>query len=458
MPSVPAPTAAAAPLSSPAGSAAAHPRAWFALVVLLVVYLMNFLDRTLIYVLFPLIKAELQFSDLQLALLGSTSFVIFYTSLGVPFGRLADRSSRRKLIAAGLVTWSVFSGLTGFAADFWTLFACRLMVGVGEATLGPAAMSLLSDLFPPNRRATAQSVYSAGIPLGAAAAFFLGSQIGAEWGWRAAFLYLGFPGVALAALVMALPEPARGATERAGVDSGSGQPGPSTAAPLSRNGPFLRMIFAFAVFAVAANCLSIWVPSLLGRLRGVPLPTIGTLAGVGMLVGGGLGTLLGGAAADAVRKRHPGGRLYFTAGLAAACVPLWLVMLHSSNLTVLAVTYTLLAAVGLAWLGPAAAEVHDLAGPTRRGLAIAVYFLAVNLIGYGLAPPAIGWLSDRLGGSADPRQLAVALLVAPACCAAAGVLLAVEGWRRGRGAASSETAPTPGRQQLPERRPSAQMR
>ena len=418
----------------PAAAAALHPRAWFALAVLLLVYLMNFLDRTLIYVLFPLIKAELHFSDLQLALLGSTSFVIFYTSLGVPFGRLADRASRRKLIAAGLITWSIFSGLTGFATDFWTLFGCRLMVGVGEATLGPAAMSLLSDLFPQSRRATAQSVYSAGIPLGAAAAFFLGSQIGAEWGWRAAFLYLGFPGVVLAVLVMALPEPQRGATERA-------QAGPSASvAPLSQNHAFLRMIFAYAVFAVAANCLSIWVPSLLGRLRGVPLPTIGALAGFGMLIGGGLGTLLGGAAADAVRKRHPGGRLLFTAGLAAASVPLWLVMLHSSSLPVLAVTYTLLAAVGLAWLGPAAAEVHDLAGPSRRGLAIAVYFLVVNLVGYGLAPPAIGWLSDRLGGAADPAQLAVALLVAPACCAAAAVMLAVEGRRRGRAVAQARRA------------------
>ncbi len=122
---------------------------WYALALLTLVYVLNFLDRVIILYLFPLIKAEYQFSFLQLSLLGTTAFVIFYTALGIPFGRYADRGSRAKMIAVGLATWSLFSGLTGFAWDFWSLFFCRLMVGVGEATLGPAAISLLSDYFPP---------------------------------------------------------------------------------------------------------------------------------------------------------------------------------------------------------------------------------------------------------------------------------------------------------------------
>src|SRR5437660_4694316 len=130
--------------------------AWYALALLTVVYVLNFLDRTLIYILFTPIKKEMAFTDLQLALLGTTSFVIFYTLLGIPFGRLADRTTRKYLIAGGLAVWSLFSGLTGFADSFWTMFFCRLMVGVGEATLGPAALSLLSDYFPPRMRATVQ--------------------------------------------------------------------------------------------------------------------------------------------------------------------------------------------------------------------------------------------------------------------------------------------------------------
>src|SRR5688572_20210666 len=139
----------------------------YALALLMFVYILNFLDRTIIYILFPLIKKEMEFSDTQLALLGTTSFVIFYTVLGIPFGRMADRGSRTKIIAIGLAVWSLFSGLTAFAWDFWTIFFCRVMVGVGEATLGPAAISLLSDYFPPIKRATVTSIYSMGIAVGA---------------------------------------------------------------------------------------------------------------------------------------------------------------------------------------------------------------------------------------------------------------------------------------------------
>lgn len=173
---------------------------WYALSLLTAVYVLNFLDRTLIYILFTPIKKEMAFSDLQLALLGTTSFVIFYTLLGIPFGRLADRTVRKNLIAAGLAIWSLFSGLIGFANSFWTLFLCRVMVGVGEATLGPAALSLLSDYFPPRMRATVQSVYASGIAIGGGLAFFLGGMIGQLYGWRWAFYLLGFPG-----LIVALP-------------------------------------------------------------------------------------------------------------------------------------------------------------------------------------------------------------------------------------------------------------
>src|SRR3984893_1991287 len=186
---------------------------WYALAVLTAVYVLNFLDRTLIYILFTPIKKELHFTDLQLALLGTTSFVIFYALLGVPCGRLADRTNRKVLIGAGLAVWSLFSGLTGFASSFWTIFFCRLMVGVGEATLGPAALSLLSDFFPPRMRATVQSIYSSGIAIGGGLAFFLGGWIGQTHGWRPAFFAIGFPGLLLAILVFALREPPRGRTE-----------------------------------------------------------------------------------------------------------------------------------------------------------------------------------------------------------------------------------------------------
>src|SRR5256714_11252438 len=170
---------------------------WYALGLLTLVYVFNYLDRTIIYILLPLIKREMSFTDVQLALLGSMSFVIFFTVLGIPFGRLADRVVRKNMIAAGLAVWSVFSGLTGFANGFWSLLICRVMVGVGEATLGPAALSLLSDYFPPRGRATVQSIYSAGISIGGGLAFFLGGGIGsaAGWGLRSALYMTRVPGL-----------------------------------------------------------------------------------------------------------------------------------------------------------------------------------------------------------------------------------------------------------------------
>jgi MFS family permease len=390
---------------------------WAALVLLLVVYLLNFLDRTLIFILFPKIKAEMTFSDLELALLGSTSFVIFYTLLGVPFGRLADRMSRTKLIAAGLATWSLFSGLTGLAEGFWSIFLCRVMVGVGEATLGPAAMSLISDWFEPKRRATVQSLFTMGIPLGAAAAFFLGSWLGEAYGWRAAFYWLGFPGIGLALLMLAVPEPARGATEvgKAAAVAPSGVLAADLRALLSL--PALRWhLLGYAGLAVAGNAISMWVPKLLATGYGAPLLQIGQISAVAMAVAGGLATGFGGALADSFRAKDPGGRMRFTALTGLATAGFWVVMLASGDLTWMYGALFGLAGMGLIWLGPAAADVHSLVGPNLRGLGIAVYYLVVNLVGYGLAPPLIGMLSDALGSATDPLQLRFALIVCPVAC------------------------------------------
>lgn len=415
--------------SKPVSAASAASPEWTAegargLALLLVVYVFNFLDRNLILMQFAALKQEFALSDTELALLGTTSFVLFYTLLGVPFGRLADRVPRTKMIAVGLAIWSAASGLTGFATDFWALFACRVLVGVGEATLGPAALSLLSDWFAPRVRATAQSLYSAGVPLGAAAAFFLGGWIGKEWGWRAAFQVLGFPGVVLAALVWFLPEPRRAASQHAA--------GGTVRTPELPFGAALRGLLArpafrwhvggYAAFAAGSYALSIWVPKLYVSF-GVDQTFVGALAGFGSLVSGGLATAFGGWAADRFRARHAGGRMRFAAMCAAACAPLWWVLLYAGANPVGFGAFVLLLGLGLAWLGPAAADMVAIAGPAGRGLAVGVYLFAVNLVGYGAAPQLTGALADALGGQpADARD---ALLVAPLCCVAAAVML----WR-----------------------------
>ena len=396
---------------------------WYVLAVLTLVYVFNFLDRTLIYILFAPIKKEMALSDMELALLGATSFVIFYTLLGIPFGRLADRVNRKNLVAGGLLVWSLFSGLTGFAHGFWAIFLCRVMVGVGEATLGPAALSLIADYFPARMRATVQAIFSSGIPLGAGLAFFLGGRIGQALGWRWAFWLLGFPGVILAMVVFLLREPVRGATEAVAAGAapaGSDRRGWKT---LLSSVPLRFHHIGYGLFAGAGYSLSVWLPLFLNRIHGMSLAAIGLFAGATSIIGGVPGTMLGGWLADKFRRRGPGGRMLFGSLSAMACVPLWLVLLYSPTLGPILVSNFILLAFALAWLGPAAADVHEVAGTRLRGLAVGIYFFTVNLLGYGLIPPAIGRLNDRLGVVKDPAAMRTSLLVCPALCAAAALLL-----------------------------------
>jgi MFS family permease len=391
---------------------------WYALAVLTAVYVLNFLDRTLIYILFTPIKKEMAFSDLQLALLGTTSFVIFYTLLGIPFGRLADRYSRKNIIGIGLAVWSLFSGLTGFADSFWTIFFCRVMVGVGEATLGPAALSLLSDYFPPRMRATVQSIYSSGIALGGGLAFFLGGWIGQAHGWRAAFYFLGFPGLALAVLVFSLRERPRGGTEIAApvrVDSGW--------RALSRSSAFWFLCGGYALVGLASNNLGIWVPTFFVRVHAMSISVIGMAAGILSIVVGIPAMISGGYFSDRVGRMLKGGRMAFTSMVAIASVPLWIALLFTNNIPLLIGVNVVLYALAIMWVGPATADVTDIAGPHSRGLAIGIFFSTVNILAYGIGAPLIGKISDVLGVSTNPEQMRYSLLICPAACALGAFLL-----------------------------------
>jgi MFS family permease len=201
--------------------------AWYALVVLVLVYTLNFIDRQLLTILAPDIKHDLGITDAQFGFLYGTAFGVFYSVFGIPLGKLADRWSRKRLLALGLATWSAMTALSGMAGNFTQLGAARIGVGVGEATAGPCGFSLLSDLFPPRRRATVIAIYTSGIYLGGGLALSLGTGLAHAWdhafaggvrplglaGWQAAFLGLGLPGLVMAVWVASLREPRRGRFE-----------------------------------------------------------------------------------------------------------------------------------------------------------------------------------------------------------------------------------------------------
>jgi MFS family permease len=390
---------------------------WYALSLLTVVYVFNYLDRTIIYILLPLIKSEMAFTDLQLALLGSMSFVIFFTVLGIPFGRLADRVVRKNMIAAGLAVWSLFSALTGFANGFWSLLFCRMMVGVGEATLGPAALSLLSDYFPPRVRATVQAIYSSGIAIGAGLAFFAGGYLGQTFGWRFAFYALGFPGLMIALVVYFLREKPRGNTEVSTTRYTA-----KDWKVLFNSVPLRYHYLGYGCFGLAANNLSFWGATFVTRVYKLDLLTIGRYGGILTLIAGVPGTILGGYLADKFRRFGRGGRMLFGAVAALIAVPFWLLFIFSGNLLLLLLANLVLLALSLVWLGPAAADVHDIAGPELRGLGIGVYFFAV-IIAYGIGSLIIGQLNDWLGATTAPLNMRYSMLLCPLACLVAAMSL-----------------------------------
>jgi MFS family permease len=402
--------------------------AWYALGLLTIVYVLNFLDRQIIYMLFTPIQQEMSFTYTQLALLGGTSFAIFYTLLGIPFGWLADKTSRARLIAGGLLVWSVFSGLTGFAGDFWTLFACRVMVGVGEATLGPAAISLLADYFSPGKRATVSGIYSMGIAIGAGSAAFLGGYL-SQFGWRQAFFFVGFPGVLFAVLVYFLREPARrkfelpAPNEPVGDDAARKVPGIGSTT-------FIFLCLGYGLFGLAANNISVWGPIFFNQVFQVKTSVYGYYAGIVTMCAGIPATLFGGLFADWFRRRAVGGRMFFGAILAIVSVPCWLAVLFTDNLSLILPVGTIMLFAGLAWLGAVAADATEIAGPEKRGVAVAIYFFTVNIAAYVIGVNLIGKLGDVLGASANPQMLRYALLVCPACCLLGAICLYIGGKKR----------------------------
>ena len=395
--------------------------AWRALLLLALVYTFNFLDRTLIYILFGPIKAELALSETQLALLGSTSFVLFYTALGVPFGRLADRVHRVRMIAGGLALWSLASAATAWAHSFEAIFLCRVLVGVGEATLGPAAISLIADLFPAERRATASATFGAGVPIGAGIALFAGGAIAQSLGWRTAFWLLGLPGLVLAGALLALvSEPRRVA---AAAPQPTAPPTPLLARVL-RDPAARAHLAGYALFAVAANAVAMWSPSLVAARFELELATVGTLLGACTVLGGLLGSALGGGLADRWRRRTEGGRMRFTASAAVGCGLAWTALLLATNPWLAAVALFALCACALAWLGPAMADLTEMVPTEARGRAVGGYYLVVNLVGYGIAPPLLGLLVDH-GQGERAERLAAALVACPVACCVAALFL----WR-----------------------------
>jgi MFS family permease len=357
---------------------------------LLLAYIFNFLDRTILNILAGSIIADLELTDAEFGAITGLAFAILYSVLGVPLALLADRTRRSWVIAGSLAVWSGFTALCGLAANFVQLFLFRLGVGVGEAGGVAPSYALIADYFEPARRARALAIFSLGIPLGLAGGTLIGAYLAAWINWRAAFLAMGVAGVLLAPIMLLvvrdLPRPALAPTARE---------------PLLRAFPIVAKKPTFWLMAAAASCSSLagyglaaWTPSILERSFGLGLIERGQFLASIFLIGGTAGVFAGGWLADRLgqRDRRWFARLPAIAWLITA--PTFAIGLMTSDPWVAWPLLLIPNALNILWLGPVTTAVQHLVPRAMRSTASASFLLINNLVGLGIGPMLIGIISD----------------------------------------------------------------
>ena len=380
----------------------------YVLVVLTLVYSLNFIDRQILVILQESIKVDMDLSDSQLGLLTGFAFAIFYVSVGIPIARWADIGNRRNIVSLAIAVWSGMTALSGLTQNFWQLLMARIGVGVGEAGGSPPSHSIISDYYPPEQRGSALSFYSTGVYLGILFGFLIGGWINSQFGWRAAFFVVGIPGFLVALLVrLTIREPVRGGLDGRALEA------PATFGETLRT---LREFGSFRLFAIAAglNAFSSYgignfMPSFLIRSHDFTSMQVGTSLALITGIGGAMGTYFGGVLADRYGANDKRWYLWIAAIPGACSVPLMLsaVFVADPRLTLACLFFATM--LGAFYLGPTIAISHNLVSPSMRAMASAILFFILNLIGLGMGPLVVGMISDALAPAYGSESLRYAL-------------------------------------------------
>jgi len=390
----------------------------YVLALLVVVYTFNFIDRQILAILLPAIKAEFGVTDTILGFLAGSAFALFYATLGVPIALLADRWNRRNLIALSLAVWSGMTALSGVATNIVQLTLARIGVGVGEAGCSPPAHSIISDLYAPEERSTAMGIFTLGISGGIMIAYLAGGWVAENIGWREAFLIVGLPGLVLALLVrFTISEPVRGQSD--GKKDSAARPGiVAVARFLLRRKSFLHLAMGSGLAAFIGYAVVSFFPTFLFRSHGMNVSEIGVWLGIILGTAGSVGYVGGGYVADRLGRR---GQRYSLWGVAVATMFAWLfhfpVFLVGNPYLVLAF-FVIPAIFANFYLATTFAQIQGLVGLRMRAVASALLLFILNAVGLGLGPLSAGVLSDLLEKSfgADSMRyslLFIALVVGP---------------------------------------------
>jgi MFS family permease len=383
----------------------------YALGLLVVVYVFNFIDRSILSILLESIKEEFQVSDTYLGFLSGIAFAALYTIAGIPIARWSDRGKRTSIIALAVFVWSGMTAVTGLAQNFAQLVLARIGVGIGEAGCSPPAHSLISDYFPPNRRATALSVYSLGIPIGGGIGFLAGGWLDEFFDWRTAFVVVGLPGVLLALIVkLTLKEPQRGHFDQVSAAHRSQK----SVAEVLR---FMNGLKSFRHLAVAASLhafygygASAFIAAFFRRSHEMDSGELGSyLAAIGCTAGV-LGTFMGGFLGDRFGAQDARWYMWIPALATLAFIPFAFVLYQWPDPYVALMLYFPGSILGGMYLGPTFAMTQTLVPANMRSLAAAILLFMINMIGLGLGPQGVGILSDLFAPTYGIESLRYALL------------------------------------------------
>ncbi|MEC8159369.1 MAG: MFS transporter [Pseudomonadota bacterium] len=384
--------------------------AYYALGILTIVYSINFIDRQLLSILQESIKADLMLSDAQLGLLTGFAFAVFYTFAGLPIASLADRSNRRNIVAISLTIWSGMTAISGLAQNYWQLLAARIGVGIGEAGGSPPSHSMISDIFPPEKRASAIGFYSTGISIGILFGFLFGGWLNEFFGWRVAFFVVGIPGVLLAlVLYLTVPEPVRGLAENK-ASSGDNPSMMTVFKVLLSRRSFLFMALGAAMNAFAGYGTANWVASFMIRTHQMPTGELGTWLALIIGLGGAIGVFGSGVLADNLGKKDKRWYMWVPVYAAAISIPFQIATYWVDGPYAALMSMMIPSILANAYLGATIACVHGMVGLRMRAVSSALLFFILNIIGLGMGPTTVGLVSDSLVEQHDVDSLRYAMM------------------------------------------------
>ncbi len=367
----------------------------YALVLLMIIYVLNFLDRTVITILIDPIKHDYHLSDKAMGFISGFGFVTFYSILAAPVARWADRGNRRSIITWGLVIWSGMTAFAGIARNALELTLSRFGVGVGEAAGTAPSTSMISDFFPGAKRQTAMAVYQLGPVIGGSLGAFIGGWVNQRYGWHDAFLVAGVPGLLVALLFrLSVQEPARGRSEIKRVDTGQ-QSLRETLRFMLRQRCYMILLLGFCFTTFTQFGLGIWVAPFLGRIHHLTSKDLGTFIGSIRFWAGLGGTLIGGYLSDWTGRRNVRWRIYVSAICSILACPGVLLFAFSHSLFWCAVGFTIVSAAAPVHVGPIVAVSHSVVKIGMRAFATSVIYLLSELLGLGLGPFLIGVFNDH---------------------------------------------------------------